>query len=1175
MEANNISSKHMKKQILLLTAAFFFTFVLCGVASAADPSCDLTITTTANPIPPSQVYAGQTNRIWVNTIKNNGPDPSPVTTVSLYASDVNSGTTPVATANVPSLASGQTVRNLTGQDIYLIDPTIRPVTADTVYGSSSVKTVQYTTRIDPDNNVIETNESNNEKKSAVKPVYYNGYAGKWNEWINGGIGGNITTKHTYDLRGGLVYSSGDSKYRSGSFGGSGGWTTYDIHWNSTNLPIPSTGSVVDVWLFVPYTWDNSHDMPDNVTLVFNGQTIHYINWYHDQSNFGAYPDFVYGLLTYNVTSLFNANANNTVTFTRPGANDKLSMYGLTLAAIYADPNATRKQIFINEDFDILGASLNDYGSTPELATAYIPFSGMTIDIANAANAMLHSFSPSAAAVNQGDTGEGNLIVNGETIAYLVWNYGEEVTGESDSTQVAIDVRDILAYLNSTGNIIGIQATPSASPLQAASQQFLVIEYNDVIANPVGGLFSDALDVSLEAAPGDRIYYTTDGTNPTASSIEYTGPIHIAINTVLKFISVDTNGISSPVYTQNYYISPQVNSVDPVNDALINIKNKVIKITFNEDIQAGSAYDNITVTGPSGLINFTKSISGKVLSLTPVANLADGNYTLNIPINSISNMANYGLAFAFTSNFTLETIAPIITSVDPTDGSTKVAANKTIKVTFNENIKKSSDFWVELKNGSNVIDTTNSVNGNVLTIDPKSNLAEAQYTLVIHTGAVTDLAGNPIAYTTSKFIVGTPPTVVSVDPTNNKVINVANKALIITFSENIKEGSAFSNIKVTNPDGVSVNPLYKVINGKTLTLTRNGNYINGLTYTITLPTGSITDTAGNAITAFTSKFTVDFAKPTITSVNPANNKVINVANKALVITFSEAIKAGSAFTSIKVTNPDGVKVNPLYKVINGKTLTLTRNGNYINGLTYTITLPTGSITDTAGNTINTYTSKFKIDTTKPTITRVNPANNKIINLTNKAIVITFSENIKAGSAFTSIKVTNPDGVKVKPLYKVINGKTLTLTRNGNYINGLTYTITLPTGSITDTAGNTLKTTFTSKFKIDTTKPTITRVNPANNKIINIANKAIVITFSENIKAGSAFTSIKVTNPDGVKVKPLYKVINGKTLTLTRNGNYINRQTYTITLPTGSITDTAGNTLKTTFTSKFKIDTTKPP
>jgi parallel beta-helix repeat protein len=135
-----------------------------------------------------------------------------------------------------------------------------------------------------------------------------------------------------------------------------------------------------------------------------------------------------------------------------------------------------------------------------------------------------------------------------------------------------------------------------------------------------------------------------------------------------------------------------------------------------------------------------------------------------------------------------------------------------------------------------------------------------------------------------------------------------------------------------------------------------------------------------------------------------------------------------------------------------------------------------------------------DTTRPTVTSIDPANNKVINVANKAIVITFSENIKAGSAFTSIKVTNPDGVKVNPLYKVINGKTLTLTRNGYYINGLTYTITLPTGGITDTAGNTLATVFTSKFTVDFAKPTVT-VNLASG-VYNTA-KSVILAATDNL------------------------------------------------------------------------------
>ncbi|NYB27517.1 MAG: Ig-like domain-containing protein [Methanobacteriaceae archaeon] len=376
-----------------------------------------------------------------------------------------------------------------------------------------------------------------------------------------------------------------------------------------------------------------------------------------------------------------------------------------------------------------------------------------------------------------------------------------------------------------------------------------------------------------------------------------------------------------------------------------------------------------------------------------------------------------------------------------------------------------------------------------------------------------------------------------------------------------------NIKLTDKHG-------KLLIGKTLSITVKGNGFSKVYYFTTNSAGMISVPINLAIGKYTVKASYtgegiyksstasgtinvdkqDKTTPKISKVDPANNKVINVANKALVITFSENIKAGSAFSSIKVTNPDGVKVNPLYKVINGKTLTLTRNGYYINGLTYTITLPTGSITDTAGNAITTFTSKFKIDFVKPTVTSVDPANNRVINVANKALVITFSEAIKAGSAFTSIKVTNPDGVAVKPLYKVINGKTLTLTRNGYYINGLTYTITLPAGSITDTAGNTLATAFTSKFIVDFVKPTITSINPTNTATKVARNKAIKVTFNENIKASSSYW-IELVDSKGKSVK-ITKSISGKVLTI-NHAKLVANTKYKLIIHTGAVTDKAGN------------------
>ena len=473
-------------------------------------------------------------------------------------------------------------------------------------------------------------------------------------------------------------------------------------------------------------------------------------------------------------------------------------------------------------------------------------------------------------------------------------------------------------------------------------------------------------------------------------------------------------------------------------------------------------------------NFTADIDGLTVRFTDTSsnipatwiwNFGDGTSVDDVrnPTHTYSKAGTYDVTLYVVTNYGFDaTVTKTITVdqapiLDPIDDKA-VDENEELNFTVTGNDPDGNAVTYSASNlptGASFNTTTGEFNWT----PTSGQIGTYHITFTVSDGTLSD--SKEITVTVSAVGDIVPPTVSGVDPVNNKVVSGVNRAIVITFSEAIKAGSAFSSIKVTNPDGVLVKPLYKVINGKTLTLTRIGNYINGLTYTITLPTGSITDTVGNALTTFTSKFTVDNAKPTVTSVNPVNNKVVSGVNRAIVITFSENIKAGSAFSSIKVINPDGVAVKPLYKVINGKTLTLTRNGNYINGLTYTITLPTGSITDTAGNALSTFTSKFKVDNTKPTVTSVNPANNKVINMVNKAIVITFSENIKAGSAFSSIKVTNPDGVAVKPLYKVISGKTLTLTRNGNYINGLTYTITLPIGSITDAAGNAI-TTYTSKF-----------------------------------------------------------------------------------------------------------------
>lgn len=63
----------------------------------------------------------------------------------------------------------------------------------------------------------------------------------------------------------------------------------------------------------------------------------------------------------------------------------------------------------------------------------------------------------------------------------------------------------------------------------------------VTITPNGGSFTDTQTVTIETMPSEftKIYYTTDGTDPTASSIEYSGAFTISKSTIVKAYAVNT------------------------------------------------------------------------------------------------------------------------------------------------------------------------------------------------------------------------------------------------------------------------------------------------------------------------------------------------------------------------------------------------------------------------------------------------------------------------------------------------------------------------------------------------------------------------------------------------------------------------------------------------------------
>jgi hypothetical protein len=74
----------------------------------------------------------------------------------------------------------------------------------------------------------------------------------------------------------------------------------------------------------------------------------------------------------------------------------------------------------------------------------------------------------------------------------------------------------------------------------------------VTFEPEGRGFSDSLMLKLTAGEaGAKLHYTLDGSVPSASSPEVTGPIAIGATTLVRVIA-ERNGTSSPVFNQSYF-----------------------------------------------------------------------------------------------------------------------------------------------------------------------------------------------------------------------------------------------------------------------------------------------------------------------------------------------------------------------------------------------------------------------------------------------------------------------------------------------------------------------------------------------------------------------------------------------------------------------------------------------
>ena len=124
-----------------------------------------------------------------------------------------------------------------------------------------------------------------------------------------------------------------------------------------------------------------------------------------------------------------------------------------------------------------------------------------------------------------------------------------------------------------------------------------------------------------------------------------------------------------------------------------------------------------------------------------------NQTNTISASSSKSSTNTNLKVITTAkavSTTVDKTKPKVIKTDPVNKSRNVSTTKVIKITFNEEIKNGTK-WIELINGNQRhVAYKTYINGNVLTIDPSNNLINGlNYYIIIHTGSIRDLSGNPV------------------------------------------------------------------------------------------------------------------------------------------------------------------------------------------------------------------------------------------------------------------------------------------------------------------------------------------------------------------------------------------------------------------------------------------------
>jgi len=307
-------------------------------------------------------------------------------------------------------------------------------------------------------------------------------------------------------------------------------------------------------------------------------------------------------------------------------------------------------------------------------------------------------------------------------------------------------------------------------------------------------------------------------------------------------------------------APTVATVEPLGGAAGVAVGRNIVVGFSEAVDRSSAQGAFALRRAGSTLKlggaFSWNPDSTVMTFDPWSNLAgNASYAVSV-LASVRDSAGNVMAGAFASAFSTDAQGPGVAGISPVAGTTGVAVDANVVVTFSEAVEPASAQGAfSLRPGASAVNLDGLISwdptSTVMTFDPSANLlANTAYSVSVAPG-VRDLGGNAmtVAFASGFVSDAQAPTVAGVEPVGGSTGVSVSRNMIVTFSEPVERGSAQAAFAL-RPAGATAKLAGAFswdVTSTVMTFNPTANLLAGAGYTIAV-TATVRDLAGIPMTA---------------------------------------------------------------------------------------------------------------------------------------------------------------------------------------------------------------------------------------------------------------------------------------------------------------------------------------